>query len=241
MKILTTILVALLRVPGLGAGLEWLLARLRRFSAEAMKRARRESVRPRNWSNAELGKFAHLYAGPVINVSGWKDEDQAGGHYRDYFSAAASYTVSNFAGTKGVQGRENEVFIDLEGEAPAALTEKYQVVFNHTTLEHVYDIKKALANLCALSHDTVILVTPFLQQVHFEEGAFGDYWRPTPQCLARMLAENGFEVVYQSANDNEWYIVYVFTIATRFPARYAQQIPGVRPPKFLGSRHFGLD
>jgi hypothetical protein len=241
MKILITILVALLRVPVVGGALEWLLTRLRRFSAEAMKRARRDNVRPRNWSNAELRKFARLYDGPVINVSGWKDEDQAGGHYRDYFSAATAYTVSNFAGTKGAQGREAEVFIDLEGAASAALAEKYQVVFNHTTLEHVYDIKTALANLCALSNDTVILVTPFLQQVHFEDGSFGDFWRPTPQCLTRMLAENGFETVYQSANDNEWYIVYVFTIASRFPARYAQQIPREYPAKFLGSKHFGLD
>lgn len=206
-----------------------------------MKRARKNQVRPRNWSNAELRKFAPLYSGAVINVSGWKDEDQVGNHYRDYFPAANRYAVSNYAGEKGVQGAEDEVFLDLEGDVPEPLLRQFQVVFNHTTLEHVYDIRKAVANLCALSDDTVILVTPFLQQVHFEAGSFGDYWRPTPQCLERLLQENGFQVVYQSANDNEWYIVYVFTIATRHPERYAAKIPDLRPPQFLGAGHFGLD
>jgi len=31
---------------------------------------------PRIWSNAELRKFAHLFSGSIVNVSGWIDKDK---------------------------------------------------------------------------------------------------------------------------------------------------------------------
>ncbi|MEW5942648.1 MAG: hypothetical protein AB1710_02200 [Pseudomonadota bacterium] len=224
----------------MGGLITWMLLGIRRRSAEIMKRACKDRVRPRNWSNWELRKIAPTYQGDVINVSGWKDEDQVGGHYADYFPNALSYTISNFVGEKGYQGASNEISLDIEADLPPHLTGQFQVVFNHTTLEHVYDIRKAVANLCAMSHDTVILVTPFLQQVHYEEGSFGDYWRPTPMCLERMLVEHGFEVVYQSSNDNEWYIVYLFTVATRSPEKYRGKIPFQKIQEWVGVKHFGL-
>lgn len=241
MKIIDGIFVALIRLPLLGGLVAWMLLGIRKRSAEIMKRADKNRVRPRNWSNCELRKFAPAYEGDAINVSGWRDEDQVGGHYADYFCNARSYSISNFPGAKGLQGTHDEIPLDLEADTPAQLREKYQVVFNHTTLEHVYDIRKAVANLCALSHDTVILVTPFLQQVHYEEGSFGDYWRPSPMCVERMLAEHGFEVIYQSSNDNEWYIVYLFTVATRSPEKYRDRIPFQKIREWVGVKHFGLN
>ncbi len=203
----------------------------------AMKRLRRDQIRPRNWSNVELAAVAREFSGAVINVSGWLDEDKIGKHYRDYFTQASEYCISNFCGEHGATGRPEEIFIDLEGDIPDALRRRFQVAFNHTVLEHVYDIHRAVANICALSDDTVILVTPFLQQVHYADGSYGDYWRPTPMCLEKMLAENGFQVVYQAANDNPWHIVYVLTIAMRDPRAHAS-IPRRRLTEKVGETHF---
>lgn len=240
MKLIETLLTGLLRLPGLGAGAERLLEALHRTTARAMRRARRNWVRPREWSNAELRRFAPLFNGPVINVSGWRDEDKVGGHYREYFSAASSYVVSNFSGSRGMADGIGDLFLDLEGECPLEHAGRFQVAYNHTTLEHVYRIEQAVANICNLSHDAVILVTPFLQAVHFEEGSYGDFWRPTPACLVRMLAAHGYTTVYQSTNDNPWYIVYVFTVAVRNPALYHGKLPAWTPPH-AGLRHFQMD
>ncbi|GAA5784358.1 hypothetical protein [Chitiniphilus shinanonensis] len=241
MKLMETLLVGGLKMPGVGALLRPLLLGLHRLMVGAMKRADRHWVRPRNWSNAELRQFGRLFTGDILNVSGWRDEDKNGGHYRDYFPAARSYSISNYSGECGVSGVEGEVFLDLENPLPPQLHRKYQVVLNHTTVEHVYDIRTAIANLCALSDDVVILVTPFLQQVHWIDGSFGDWWRPTPMCLNRLLAEQGFEVHYQSANDNPWYIVYVFTVARRTPVPTMPRLPasGVLAGN-VGETHFGI-
>lgn len=241
MKIFQSLIVALIRLPWIGNGIVALLSMVKRQTIEIMKRARKDQVRPRNWSNAELRKFAPLYTGKAINVSGWKDEDQTGGHYRAYFSNVNGYFISNFKGARGQQKNESELFIDLTGDLADELRGQFQVVFNHTTLEHVYDIARAVVNLCALSQDTVILVTPFLQQVHYEPGAYGDYWRPTPMCVRKLLEDNGFEVLYQSTNDNDWYIVYVFTIASRRPGNWQGKIPASITSGFTGCRLFGLN
>lgn len=234
-------MVAAIRLPLIGNAIITLLSLLKRQTIEIMKRARKNHVRPRNWSNAELRKFAPLYTGKAINVSGWKDEDQTGGSYRAYFANTNGYFISNYRGDRGQQKKEGEIFLDLTGDLPEQWRGQFEVVFNHTTLEHVYDIKKAVANLCALSQDTVILVTPFLQQVHYEPGSYGDYWRPTPMCVEKMLHENGFKVVYQSTNDNDWYIVYVFTVASKQPENWQGKIPASIPGEFIGSRLFGLN
>lgn len=240
MKILVTLLVGVLRLPFVGGLARRALSAGRRLVAEAMKRADRDHVRPREWSNAELRRIAAHCPGPVINVSGWRDEDQRGGRYRDYFTACESYFVSNFAGTRGQSGVENELFLDLESSC-SELGRRFQTVFNHTTLEHVFDIHTAIATLCALSDDLLILVTPFLQQVHFEPGAYGDYWRPTPMCLRRLLESHGFTTLYQNSNDNDWYVVYVITVASRHPDRWRDRLPSGLFADTAGLRHFGLE
>ena len=141
----------------------------------------------RRWSNAELRKVGHLFTGEVINVSGWRDEDREHAHYADYFPHKASYTVSNVGGAKGLQGADNEFTLDLERPVPEDRRRRYDVVFNHTTLEHVYDIHAAVKALCTLSRDVVIVVVPFAQGTHWEEGSYRDYWRPTPFALRNLF------------------------------------------------------
>ena len=173
---------------------------------------------PRIWSNRELEKFAHLFYGDIVNVSGWKDIDKEGGRYRDYFLNADSYTITNYkAEARGFQGYQDEIFLDLEQEPPKKLHRRFDAAFNHTTLEHIFNIQAAFTNICNLSKDIVIVVLPFLQQYH---SSYGDYWRFTPLAIRRMFHENGFEVIYQSYNSNKMSSVYVFTIASRNPEKW---------------------
>jgi hypothetical protein len=167
----------------------------------------------RSWSNHEIEKFAPLFKGKVVNVSAWQDKDKEGRHYKDYFTQAEEYWLTNFeADARGWQGNlEKEMFLDLEKDLPAELASKFDVVFNHTTLEHVFDVFKAMENLCRLSNDIVMLVVPFMQEQH---GEYGDYWRFTPLCLKRLFKRNGFHLLYINNNEHAKGAVYVFAIAS---------------------------
>jgi len=174
---------------------------------------------PRIWSNCELRKVAGLFRGSVINVSAWKDEDKEGNVYKEYFTKADSYTITNFDSDKrGMQGKINEIYLDLEKELPAEMRGKYDVVFNHTTLEHVYDFRKAVKNICALSRDIVIIVVPFLQPMH---GDYGDYWRFSPLAVKRLLEENGLSMLCLKYNDTRRAAVYVFGVGTKKPKQWS--------------------
>ncbi len=177
---------------------------------------------PRIWSNEELRKFAHLFTGAVVNVSGWKDEDKEGGYYKDYFTHAASYSITNFKSeARGFQGQPNEVFLDLTADLTAELESKYDVVFNHTTLEHIFEVEKAFHNICKMSRDVVILVVPFLQEMH---GLYGDFWRFTPQAIEKLFEKNGLELLYLTFNIHVGASVYIFAIASKKPDDWNEKI-----------------
>lgn len=178
--------------------------------------------KPRKWSNNELKKFAHYFDGDVVNVSGWKDSDKEGSFYKNYFVNSNSYTITNFeSDKKGFQGYENEVFLDLEKKIAPKLVEKFDVVYNHTTLEHVYEFRHAFKNICLMSRDVVILVVPFLQQMH---ASYGDYWRFTPLSIKKLFEENGLKVLYSSFNEDSNTSVYLFFIASKHPKKWKNKI-----------------
>jgi hypothetical protein len=178
--------------------------------------AERKYLRPRLWSNGELAKIAHLFKGIVLNVSGWNDLDKNGRRYKDYFCHAKEYFISNFKEeARGMQGLENEFFLDLT--APLKHKKKYDVVFNHTTLEHIYDVKTAFKNLCSLSNDVVIVVVPFLQPMH---GDYGDYWRFSPSLVKQLFEDEGMTPLQVTFNNHKRSAVYVFAIASRHPERW---------------------
>lgn len=174
---------------------------------------------PRLWSNRELEKVAPLFTGDVINVSGWRDENKEGGHYRDYFTGANHYTVSNHGGTRG-WSEDQAYLIDLEAPLAEELQEHFDVVFNHTTLEHVFDVFKAFENLCALSRDVVILVVPFVQEVHVTSD-FSDYWRFTHHSLQRLFERNGMTVLRLISTPYPHSSIYHFCVASRHPDRWS--------------------
>jgi hypothetical protein len=168
---------------------------------------------PRLWSNRELARVGDLFEGDVVNVSAWRDEDKAGGHYRDYFPRARSYSLTNFrADMRGYQGIDGELFLDLEQPLPETLTARFDVVFNHTTLEHVYDFRTAFANMSAMTRDAFIIIAPWLQPFH---GDYGDYWRFSPLALSRLMVDNGLTPARITWNDDRRASVYIFAIGVR--------------------------
>ena len=177
-------------------------------------------VQPRQFSNVILRHYAPAFTGDVINVSGWRDEDQAGFLYRSYFTAATSYVVSNSGEpVKGIGSHADEFEIDLSVPIAADLKNRYDVVFNHTTLEHVFEIKTAFKNLCEMSRDAIILVVPVLQQIHFSEG-YGDYNRLTTMGIVKSFEENGFETIVLQTNEQEFAPIYCVAIAVRADSKY---------------------
>lgn len=188
----------------------------------------KKRVRPRDFSNAMLRRYAPCFSGSMINVSGWRDGDGKGGHYRDYFNGASRYAVSNVGGQgKGFGSAAKdyeEIELDLTADMPDKLKGKFDVVFNHTTLEHIFDIKKAFQNLCLLSRDIVIIVVPVMQQIHHTED-FGDYWRPTTMAIAKLFIENGLEPLVIKCNDQPFAPIYCFAIGSKKPGSYKDKFP----------------
>lgn len=126
---------------------------------------------------------------------------------------------------RGSRGDSLDLTLDLESPLPPELHQKYDVAFNHTTLEHVYDVQTSIGNICKLSRDIVIVVVPFLQMVHWEPGSYGDYWRFTPFAMDGMLQDNGFHTLYASHNDNPLHAVYLFYVASRQPENWKDRFP----------------
>ncbi len=181
---------------------------------------------PRIWSNEELRRVAPLFYGSVVTVSAWEDSDKQGGKYRDYFCNAKSYSITNFGGTRGSSGDTNEIELDLCQSLPEFLVNKFDTVFNHTTLEHIFDTQKSFKNLCAMTRDCLITVVPFAQVEH-KTDSFQDYWRFTPDTMHELFNSNGLEVVYESANTHKNSGIYLFHIGTRNPDKWRNKFPDV--------------
>jgi hypothetical protein len=195
---------------------------------------------PRRWSNAELRKVAPLFNGQVANVSGWRDEDKEHGHYRDYFSSATEYAITNYWGSaQANDGHPDSIPLDLTADLPAEFHQRFDVVFNHTVLEHIDDLEKAFGNLCAMTRDVAVVIVPYIQDIHFTEGLYGDCWRFTPHGLNFMFRRHGLELVYLTANDGIWYPIYLFAVASRKPAQWKGVLPeGLAVNQRLGHAMF---
>jgi hypothetical protein len=194
---------------------------------------------PRRWSNHVLRSIAPVFgaAGEVINVSGWDDGDKEGGRYRDYFAGASRYYVSNFVGERGAADPRAVVDFELDLEAPLtpALRGRFDVVYNHTTLEHVFDVFAAFANLCEMSRDVVVLVVPFSQKMH-ACGSFGDYWRFTPMALRRLFERSKLAPVFEAVQDDFNAGLYVVGAGARHPDRWRAKLPPYAPIDRIGTK-----
>ena len=143
--------------------------------------------------------------------------DKVSSFYKNYFTNCTNYFISNWSySERGQENKlsKNEYLIDLESDLKKELLGKFDVVFNHTTLEHIFDIYKSFRNLCELSNDVVIIVVPFLQEQHTTSD-FKDYWRFTPQTIKKLFEKNNFKLAYINANDQNNSSIYVFAIGCK--------------------------
>jgi len=180
---------------------------------------------PRPSSNKVLRTYLRHVGGEIINISGWEDSDKQGAHYRDYFGRVDRYVISNIGGQSGmpaaVPAGVESVYLDLEHTVPDELRGRFDVVFSHTVLEHIYTVHEALETMAALTRDLVVTVVPFSQCVHYTH-SFSDYLRPSPFYLKRFFEERGFTVLLSTANDQPFFPVYFVFIVSRHPERHRE-------------------
>lgn len=177
-------------------------------------RRRNPTRAARIWSNKEIALVAAHVKGDVVNVSAWMDEDKEGGKYRDYFCDASSYETTNFEGWRGAGVKANHV-LDLQSPAPEHLVERYDLVFNHTTLEHVFDIHQAFKTMASMTRDAMLIVVPFMQHLHGPED--GDFWRPSPYAMRRMHEQAGLTIIREAAGPKQAKIRYMTYFSSKRP------------------------
>jgi len=194
----------------------------------------RKYILARKWSNREMRKLAPLFSGAVCNVSGWDDRDKEGSHYANYFTRATSYDRTNYGGFRGFKGEAGEIALDLTAPLAEELKRRFDVTYNHTVLEHIFEVDKAFANLCEMSRDVVIVVVPF-SQVQHESESYGDYWRFTPSCLRKLFEKNGLTVIYEAESPDHDAAIYLLFVASRNPERHRENMPRHKPIKLAGT------
>jgi hypothetical protein len=177
--------------------------------------------KPRFWSNLVLKTVCTQFSGSGLNCSGWADEDKFGGHYRDYFPNLREYSVSNLGGGSQ-EGMYSEIAdsidIDLEAELGPELVGRFDVVLSHTVLEHVFDLRAACRNLSALTRDALIVVVPWMQEIHTGEGEYGDYWRFSPAALTKLFEPHGLKACYHIGTDIPGSSCYFISVLLRQPS-----------------------
>jgi len=184
------------------------------ISIRIYKKLNKERYNARVWSNIEFKKIAHLFTGDIINVSAGTDDDKEQNFYKNYFKNKNSYSVSNYKKSY-TNTNHQEYILDLEQKIPTDLKQKFNVVFSHTVLEHIYDIDTAIENLCNLSNDIVITIVPFLQTYHHEEDVYYDFWRFSPLALIRKFNNHNFKTVYINWNKDPIGNIYIFHVASK--------------------------
>tara|TARA_B100001287_G_C22566174_1_gene473968 strand:- start:165 stop:911 length:747 start_codon:yes stop_codon:yes gene_type:complete len=214
--------------------------------------------KPRLETNKILKKFAHLFKGHVINVSGSSDSDKdtsffnyyfgdfdSGKRYKDYFINANSYTISNYPKDKTNYNldKSSMIFLDLEENyIKKELIENFDVVYCHTVFEHLFDIFKAFKNLCSLSRDVVIFIVPQFQRIHDYERGYKDYWRFTPFSVDELFKKNGFTVLYRETTLGFSSSMYLFYIASKKPKTWMSHFPKLKNlNEFINSKNDGTN
>lgn len=198
--------------------------------------------RPRLKSNRFIKKYAPLFSGRVLNLSGADDFDKnvsipeyflgnydGGTRYSDYFSNCSEYWISNHPSdqTQLDKLKPNLIYIDLEVDLPAEWVGFFDVVFCHTVFEHIFDVFSAFENMCALSKDLVIFIVPQVQRIHDYQRGYKDYWRFTPFAVDRLFENQGMTVLARSTTSGFSESQYLCYIASKSPDRWAHQFASV--------------
>ena len=132
------------------------------------------------------------------------------------------------------------LYIDLEKDIPEEICGKYDVVFNHTVLEHIFDVFTAFKNLCSISKDVVIFIVPQFQQIHDYERGYKDYWRFTPFSVDRLFQKNGFTILYRKTTYGFSESMYLFYIASKQPEKWKEKFgPILSAEAYINSSNNG--
>lgn len=197
--------------------------------------------RARLWSNDVIAAVGKVASGEVVNVSAWKDSDKNGSLYRDYFPNARTYARTNWGGLIS-DPDATEYWLDLGEPLPENLRGSFDLVFNHTTLEHVFNMNQAVQNLCEMSRDAVLVVVPFSQREHGQD--YGDYWRFTGASLRQMFQSHGLEEVFIVQSPYRYSAVYLVGLFARQPSAWStlkEEFPSVhKVGQFVGQGGIGF-
>lgn len=193
-----------------------------KFATKWNARRRSRAVRAaRVHSNKTIGAIGALVEGHVLNVSAWQDKDKQGGVYKDYFPAATEYFRSNYPGWRGEQA-DDDLSIDLTSPLPPDLENSFDCVFNHTTLEHVFEVRAAFSTLARLSRDALLVVVPVVQPLHGPED--GDFWRFSPYCMRRMFAAEGIPLLLEHYGPRSGQVKYLTCFGARHSDPWAAKL-----------------
>ena len=134
----------------------------------------------RTRSDAVLARWAPSVTGDVLSLGSATDLDGAGRRYRDYFTAARSYTTSEVVATPGC-----DLVLDVRA-MPQVADASYDAIFCSGVLEHVDDCHGAVRECYrVLRPGGVFLVgVPFAQRLHL---APQDFWRFTRHGVEYLL------------------------------------------------------
>ena len=139
----------------------------------------------RKASNALLRQWAAEVTGHVLSIGSGTDEDKQGGHYRDYFSKAESYTTSEPGPSPHCDRVLDVRELEIDGQSVDAI-----LCFG--VLEHVDYVQEATDSCYrALKHGGLFLAGfPFNQPQH---RAPQDFWRFTEFGI-RFLLRRLFDI-----------------------------------------------
>ena len=138
--------------------------------------------RARLESNDWLRQHSGQIEGRVLSIGSGDDSDGEGGRYRDYFSAASSYTTSEVSADF-----ECELVLDIRS-MPEMADNAFDCIYCSGVLEHVDDFQAAFAEITRILADggVLLLGLPFRQAIHL---APNDYWRFTEFGIRYLLRD----------------------------------------------------
>jgi hypothetical protein len=179
----------------------------------------------RTYSNVSLKRILPLLdVTSVLNVSGWDDGDKEGGRYSDYYpQKVTKYEVSHFENDYLRSDTDlSKIVINLEDVNYQAV-EKFELVFSHTVLEHVFDQQNSFRIMCNLAEKYVVGVVPMINVLHWEE-TYGDYWRFTPHGIRKLFENNEFKLVHLEIGPTSSISQYIIFVGARNSVSFTRDL-----------------
>ena len=175
----------------------------------------------RSWSNSRLRFIAESLPRfeNALNVSGNLDSDKEGHLYQYYFKTE-KYNISSYSNDKSYSNPQNQIIIDLDEDKSKIAKEhfqKYDLVFNHTVLEHVKNPFQAFSNLEYLlaPNGILISVVPFIYKFHYSNEDFGDFWRYTPHTIDLLHKHSNLFINLLEVGPLKGHEKYLISVASR--------------------------